>query len=120
MEYIVNDGCLSFNLTNKYIGKIMFVLKSQTTIHINYITVSKKYRGNNYSTEMFNLFYDHITQKYECVDSITLLTQEIYEKYKKLERLYSSWGFITEGVEQIYYDGDVCCRKIKMVKSVKL
>ena len=118
MNYIEKDGCLSFNLTDKYIGKIMFVLKNQTTVYLHYINVSEKYRGKKYSTEMFNLFYEYVVDNYKSVTSITLLTQEFYEKYKKLEDLYNKWGFMTLGSEQIYYEGDICCRQIKMIKYI--
>lgn len=103
---------------NIKVGKCIVVFLPNHTIHLKYIEIFTKYRGNDFSTKFWRLVEKSLYDKE--IYKITLMCYELDEKCGKLVRLYQSWGFIIDGESRYEYNGDYLMRKTPMSKILKV
>ena len=89
----------NYAINDLLVGYIDYTPRNDNVLFINYILIYKLYRGNNYSTIMFNNFINDLDYK-----KIQLIGMEDMERYNKLYNLYKSWGFKNIGKESIFSD----------------
>lgn len=96
----------NYIINNIIVGHIDYSPRDNQIIFINRVVIHRWYRGNNYSTDMFNKFINSI----EYI-KIQLLAMEDMKRYNKLYKLYESWGFIKSGDDAFCYDNRGYFRK---------
>ena len=104
-----NNNVDYFYNNNNYIGKVGYLYLNLNTIYIKFLEIQQEERGKSYLQHILDEYKDY---------NIILEAKEIMEKYNKLVNHYIKHGFTIKGKEHIYYDNDICYRKIKMIKNI--
>lgn len=91
-----------------YIGNLSYIMLNLNTIFIKFLFINEEHRGKGYLKQFLEFYKSY---------NIKLEAKELMDKYNKLINHYINHGFkITNNKEHIHYDGDICYRKISMVK----
>lgn len=106
--FLVNNGI--------QIGKCIIIKENTDTIILKYISIYENYRGNNYSTQFWNLLENEF--RLQNIKYITMEARELNEKYNKLYNLYTSWGFKINGNIRYTNNGEEVERVIPMIKEL--
>ena len=115
------DKGYGFKKNGNIVGKCLVVDK-KPTMHISFFVIYEKFRGNNLSSEFYQLLEKEFFSS--GFDLVTLETDEFTDngskKCGKLESLYKSWGFKASGPERFLYDstGEFLMRRVPMKKSI--
>lgn len=96
----------SLVIDNEVKGYIDYTEKNSNKIFINLILIYEKFRGNNYSSILFEKFRSDF-QNYQ----LSLVAKEDMNRYGKLYNIYKSWGFKGTGKESIYSENQHTFRK---------
>ena len=86
------------------------------SVTLDYITILPKFRGNGYSTVLWELLETQL--KKLGVDTVLMDAHELDTKHGKLVKLYQTWGFELNGVGKYGYNGDALERIVSMVKRL--
>jgi GNAT superfamily N-acetyltransferase len=111
---IDRTDCFTLLVNDVNVGKCI-IHKKAGKIWLKYIEIYKKYRGNNYSTKLWQFVENWL--KDQQIKEIYLYTSEFADKQGKLVKLYNSWGFCILGKDIYEYNGEDLIRKVLMVKD---
>lgn len=114
------ESTISLFYNNKehkeYIGYCSLKKTDNITIYIKYITIEKKYRGQELSKIFMKLLEEEFTK--DKIKWIEIEIDEINQKHKKLENLYREIGFEINGKERYENRGDYLVRRVPMKKKI--
>lgn len=120
IEYknILGSHYYLFQLNDNNIGHCIVSFNDNNTVTIEYLYIQPNYRGNNYSTEYYNIL-ENIFRKSDY-NYIKMSAHENTNKYNKLLTLYKSWGFSIIDQNNIIYqnNGDELIRIINLHKII--
>ena len=116
ISIIDRSNCFSLKVDGINVGKCI-IKKIRGQVWLQYIEIQEKYRGNDYSTILWNLVENWL--KEQKINKIYLYTSEFADRQGKLEQLYNGWGFQKMSTLDNYeYNGDYLIRKIMMMKTI--
>ena len=113
---IKGEEYFSFKKGGIIVGKCIIKKRDINVVHLKYILIFIKFRGNQLATKFWKLVEDKL--RYNGVKKITLLAEEFDEKHGKLQKLYEAIGFRIDGKINYGYNGDYLMRRIPMVKEI--